>query len=175
MPVREILKMGNPILRELSTPLSDKEILSSETQLLINDLMDTMIHANGLGLAAPQIGILKQIAVIKLSKDNIRYQIQDDSKTYIIINPKIDILDNVTQGYWEGCLSVPGLRGFVERPSKIKIEYKDEFAQNQSLNLEGFIATVFQHEIDHLFGKLYLDQMKDMTKLSFNEEFEKYW
>jgi peptide deformylase len=83
-------------------------------------------------------------------------------------------LDKKVQGYWEGCLSVPGLRGLVERPRKIRVDFFNENAEEVSIELEGFLSTVFQHEIDHLFGKLYVDRIKDIQKFSYTEEYDKY-
>lgn len=175
MAIKPILKMGNPRLREKALPFKNEEILSSETKILIQDMFDTMKNANGLGLAATQIGVLKQVAIIELSQDNPRYKLSSDSQTYILFNPTIKIINENTQGFWEGCLSVPGMRGFVERPSKITVNYTDQFAKQHSIELEGFLATVFQHELDHLKGILYIDKIIDTKKLCFIEEFEKYW
>ena len=162
--------MGNPILREISAELTKEEILSEETKLLIQDMLETMSEAGGIGLAAPQIGISKQVAVIELPESNERYPDAPSSEQYIIFNPKITNLSDEKQSYWEGCLSVPGLRGLVERPSNIKIDYLDENAREQSIELSGFLATVFQHELDHLFGKIYIDHITDTKLIIFESE-----
>ena len=94
----------------------------------------------------------------------------EDSEAFVIFNPTITILDDSEQGFWEGCLSVPGLRGFVERPRKIRVDFLDENAEPRSVEVENFLATVFQHELDHLVGKLYVDRMKDITTLMFEDE-----
>ncbi len=99
---------------------------------------------------------------------------EDKSEPLVFINPKITVLDGEMEKMQEGCLSVPGLRGFVERPSKVQIDYLDQEGDSQSLVAEGFLATVFQHELDHLFGRLYIDHVKDTTKLSYNEEFVQF-
>lgn len=174
MGIKKILKMGHPLLREKSISLTTDEILCDETKQLIQDLVETMENANGLGLAAPQIGVLKQVAVIKLSQNNPRYQIEQDSETFIIFNPTIKILESPLQGYWEGCLSIPGIKGYVERPSHIIVNYQDETAQHKSIELSGFLATVFQHELDHLTGTLYIDRIRDTKMLAFNEEFQNF-
>ena len=142
---KNILKMGNPILRKIAAPFSDEEIKSTETKLLISKMWKVMDEAGGIGLAAE----------------------------YIMFNPTIDILTEETQGYWEGCLSVPGLKGFVERPSKIRVNYIDQNLELKKLVLDGFLATVFQHEIDHLFGKLYVDRINNKELLLYEEEFFK--
>ena len=170
MSVKEILKMGNPLLREVAEDYSVEEIKNSETQLLLEDMWHSLAAAGGIGLAAPQIGISKQLAVIKLTEESDRYPDMEDSEAFIIFNPKITVLDKTEQGFWEGCLSVPGLRGFVERPRKIRVDFLDENAKPRSIEVEDFLATVFQHELDHLVGKLYVDRIKDITTLMFEDE-----
>jgi len=170
MSVKEILKMGNPLLREVAEDFSVEEIKNSETQLLLEDMWHSLAAAGGIGLAAPQIGISKQLAVIKLTEESDRYPDMEDSEAFTIFNPKITVLDKTEQGFWEGCLSVPGLRGFVERPRKIRVDFLDENAKPRSIEVEDFLATVFQHELDHLVGKLYVDRIKDITTLMFEDE-----
>ena len=121
-------------------------------------------------MAAPQIGVSKQLAIIKLSEVSDRYPDMEDSEAFVVFNPKLSVVDDNEQGFWEGCLSVPGLRGFVERPRSVRIDFLDESANSRSLEVEDFLATVFQHELDHLEGTLYLDRMKDITTLMFEEE-----
>ena len=171
MAVHRIIKMGNPILRQVAEDLSIEEIHAEETKTLIADMFETMQEAQGIGLAAPQIGVSKKIAIIEVPSENERYPESEQSDQFIIINPQIEYLTEEQQGFWEGCLSVPGLRGFVERPSKIRVNYLDQEAKSKSIELEGFLATVFQHELDHLFGKIYVDRITDMTKLSYEDEF----
>jgi peptide deformylase len=175
MAVREVVKMGNPILRETATLIESKDILSNETKDLLQDMYDTMVATGGIGIAAPQIGVSISATIIMLPSDSERYPETEESKLFTIFNPEIEIVDQSLQGFWEGCLSVPGLRGYVERPKKVKIKYLDENAQPKELVVEDFLATVFQHELDHLFGKLYIDQIKDLTKLSYEEEYQSFW
>ena len=139
-------------------------------QDLITDMWDTMYAYDGIGLAAPQIGLSRQLAVIHLEEDSERYPELVESKKFIIFNPSISVLDETKQEFWEGCLSVPGLRGPVSRPRKIKVDYLDENAKENSIELEDFLATVFQHELDHLFGKLFVDRMEDISLLAYEEE-----
>lgn len=177
MSIQKVIRMGHPTLKKVARPLSVQEILGPETQELIQDMLDTMQHEKGIGIAAPQINRSVQAALIKLPHHNPRYPEhtqEEDSPLFIIFNPQITILDETLQGFWEGCLSVPGLRGFVERPRKIKIDYLDEAAQPRTIELEGFLATVFQHELDHLFGILYVERIKDMKLLSFQTEFDEF-
>ena len=174
MSIKNLLRMGHPLLRMEAQDLSLDEILSGETKELLNDLIDSMKHYGGVGIAAPQIGVSKKIAILEVLDTNPRYKIEKVYPLTVFINPKITVLDETPQGFWEGCLSVPGLRGYVERPRKIKIDFLDEKASKQSIEAEGFVATVFQHELDHLWGKLYLDHIKDTKLLSYNEEFEEF-
>jgi len=169
MAIHQIIKMGNPILREISRELTSEEILSPEVKTLISDMWETMEHAGGIGLAAPQIAIPLQLTVIRVPKDSERYPESEESDEFVIFNPKITYLTEETQGFWEGCLSVPGLRGFVERPKKIRVDYLDQEAKPQSIELDDFLATVFQHELDHLIGKLYVDRIKDITTLMYED------
>tara|TARA_A100001037_G_scaffold112337_1_gene102414 strand:- start:2616 stop:3134 length:519 start_codon:yes stop_codon:yes gene_type:complete len=162
--------MGNPLLREVAKEFTKDEILSEDMQDLITDMWDTMYAYDGIGLAAPQIGLSRQLAVIHLEEDSERYPELVESKKFIIFNPSISVLDETKQEFWEGCLSVPGLRGPVSRPRKIKVDYLDENAKENSIELEDFLATVFQHELDHLFGKLFVDRMEDISLLAYEEE-----
>ena len=165
-----ILKMGNPILREVSKPLSKEEIVSDQSKDLVKKMWKVMEQAGGIGLAAPQIGVLKQIAVIRLDSNSERYENIEDSEEFVIFNPKLEVLDEKKQGFWEGCLSVPGYRGYVERPRKLKINYLNEKAEEKEVIVEDFLATVFQHELDHLFGFLYVDRLKSVKDLIFENE-----
>ena len=165
-----ILKMGNPILREVSKPLLKEEIVSDQSKNLVKKMWEVMEQAGGIGLAAPQIGVLKQLAVIRLDSNSERYENIEDSEEFVIFNPKLEVLDETKQGFWEGCLSVPGLRGYVERPRKLKINYLNEKAEEKEVIVEDFLATVFQHELDHLFGFLYVDRLKSVKDLIFENE-----
>ena len=155
---------------KLERELSKEEILSSEIRGLIPKMWDVMKNAGGIGLAAPQIGISIQLAVIKLESDSERYDNLENSEEFVIFNPKLEVIDEQKQGFWEGCLSVPGLRGYVERPRKLKINYFNENAVEKEVIVEDFLATVFQHELDHLFGFLYVDRLNSTKDLVFEEE-----
>lgn len=174
MATKPVLRMGHPVLRQTARKLTKEEILSDTTKSLIADMQDTMEAEGGIGIAAPQIGESVQAAIIELPEDSERYGTLGKSSRYVIFNPVITPIDETLQGFWEGCLSVPGLRGFVERPRKVRIEYLDINAKVQTIEPEDFLATVFQHELDHLFGILYVDRIKDKSLLSYNEEFERF-
>jgi peptide deformylase len=172
--VKKVVRMGHPVLRELAAPLSKDEILSEETKSLVQDMFDTMEVEEGIGIAAPQIGVSKQVALVGVPADSERYPESEETPLYVVINPTIKIIDETPQGFWEGCLSVPGLRGYVERPKKIQVDFLNLKAEKVSLVLEDFPATVFQHELDHLFGKLYVDHIKDSKELMYTEEFMEF-
>lgn len=172
MSTYPIIRMGHPTLRLKAKAFTKKEIVSSPTKKLIKDMFQTMKKVGGIGLAAPQINISKQLAIIEIPNEGTRYPDAKSSEIFILFNPKIKILDKKLQGFWEGCLSVPGLRGYVERPRKIQISYLDVKAQAQVIVVEDFLATVFQHELDHLGGQLYVDIIKDPKLFCFEEEFE---
>lgn len=171
--IKAICRMGNPILRKKTQDLSKEFLLTDEFDQVLIDLLDSMRHYGGIGIAAPQIGIDLQVAIIELEGLN-RYGEEVNLPLTAFINPKIEFLTNEEQGFWEGCLSVPGLRGFVERPKKIKVTYFNRKGEEQELIAEGFLATVLQHELDHLNGILYIDRIKDPTLLSYQEEFEQF-
>lgn len=171
--IRPICRLGNPFLRKISDKLTKQEVLSEEFTQLKRDLYDSMKHYGGIGIAAPQIGVTSQVALIELTPMN-RYGAEISLPLTYFINPEIEILSDSKEGNWEGCLSIPGLRGYVERPNHIQITYYDENFVKQSFEAKGFLAVVIQHELDHLFGRLYIDHIKDMSLLSYQEEFESY-
>jgi peptide deformylase len=174
MAIRKIIRMGHPLLRQVARPLTDAEIRSDGITRLIDDMIDTLQDYGGIGLAAPQIGESIRLAIVEIEGDGSRYGDIPAMPLTVFINPEITVLDPATRGYWEGCLSVPGLRGFVERPQHVSVRYLDAAGRPQALELEGFLATVFQHEFDHLDGRLYIDRMTDSRLLAFEEEFARY-
>lgn len=175
MAVRKIIRMGHPTLRQVAEPLPDSWIGSSQLQQLVDDMTDTLHDYGGIGLAAPQVNEPWRLAIIEIPGGPSRYGEIEAMPLTTFINPVIEVSNPSVAGYWEGCLSVPGLRGYVERPQDVVINYTDINGDAQQLHLTGFLATVFQHEFDHLDGKLYIDRMTDPTKLLFEEEFLKFW
>ena len=174
MAIRRIIRMGHPLLREVARPFTDDEIGSADIEKLIADMVDTLHDYGGIGLAAPQIGESVRLAIIEIPGGATRYGELAPMSLGVFINPTIEVLDPAKSGYWEGCLSVPGLRGFVERPQHIKVSYTSGNGEAHELDLEGFSATVFQHEFDHLDGKLYLDRITDTRMLAFEKEYERH-
>ncbi|MCH1553149.1 MAG: peptide deformylase, partial [Luminiphilus sp.] len=171
MAVKEIIRMGHPTLRLLAEPYPIEKIGSDDCHELIEDLRDTLTAAGGIGLAAPQINIPVQVAVVDIPAGPTRYGDLWAVPFSVYINPKLTALDNSRAGYWEGCLSVPGLRGYVVRPQRVKVDFIDLDGNEQSLIAEGFTATVFQHEFDHLASKLYIDHISDTRLLVFEDQF----
>lgn len=174
MAIRRVIRMGHPLLREIARPLPDDGIGSPEIERLIADMVDTLHDYGGIGLAAPQIAEPVRLAIIEISGGPTRYGDLAPMALTVFINPVIEVLDPATAGYWEGCLSVPGLRGFVERPQHIRVRYISEQSEAKELELKGFPATVLQHEFDHLDGKLFVDRITDMRLLVFEEEYGRY-
>lgn len=169
--------MGHPVLRKIGKTLTSTEIKSEEIQRLIADMHETMIEYEGIGLAAPQVHESLQLAIIEFADDSERYPGMGAQGLTVFINPKITVLDTTEQGFWEGCLSVPELRGLVFRPRKVQVEYLDEKAKPQKIVAEGFLATVIQHELDHLQGTLFVDRLKNapgQTPIAFVEEYQRY-
>ena len=171
--IQPICRMGNPILRKVAAEVKTESIRSDSFAQLIQDLKDSMKHYGGIGIAAPQIGIAQQVCVIELNGIN-RYSQEINLPFTVFINPRIEILSEEQKGYWEGCLSVPGLRGYVERPQHIRVNYLNDKSEPVQMEAQGFLATVIQHELDHLFGTLYIDRIKDPTLLAYQEEFDQF-
>lgn len=174
MAIRKIVRMGHPLLRQVARPLTEAEIRSDATARLIDDMIDTLHDYGGIGLAAPQVAESVRLAIVEIEGDGSRYGDIPTIPLTVFVNPEITVVDPAAKGYWEGCLSVPGLRGFVERPQHVRVAYLDQNGHRQTLELEGFLATVFQHEFDHLDGRLYIDRMTDSRLLAFEEEFVRY-
>jgi peptide deformylase len=173
MTVREILHVGNPLLRERSRELTRSELASPEVQQLIDDLIDTMHHANGAGIAAPQIGELVRIATIEVNH-NPRYPYKPPIPLTVVVNPVVEMLDDELVEINEGCLSVPNMRGNVMRHVNIRVRYWDRDGNEHDDVKRGLTAGTFQHELDHLDGLLFLDRVADTRTLTTWEQFEKF-
>ena len=175
MAVRDILKMGDPRLLRVAQPVTAFD--SDALHLLISDLLDTMRSVNGAGLAAPQIGVDLQVVVFGRLESNPRYPNRPMVPPTVLINPVITPLGAVddAQGAppededWEGCLSVPGLRGVVPRFSRVRYTGFDPYGDPIDRTVEGFHARVVQHECDHLIGKLYPMRVRDFTRFGYTE------
>ena len=155
MAIKEILTEPNKLLRQISTPV---ESVGKEEQKLMDDMLETMYSANGIGLAAIQIGVPKRIIVMDVSKDESK----KDPKFFV--NPIIKNKDTSKSTYEEGCLSVPNQFAEIDRPKKCEVEYLDYYGNKKLLNAEGLLATCIQHEMDHLEGILFIDYLSKLKK-----------
>jgi peptide deformylase len=171
--IRPVCRMGHPVLRQKAAEVSRDYLVSDEFRQLVQDMRDSMNHYGGIGIAAPQIGVSLQVAIIELGSIN-RYDEVVSLPFTVFVNPKLELMTDEQQGFWEGCLSVPGLRGFVERPKKLKVNFLNEKGEAKEIVADGFLATVIQHELDHLFGVLYVDRIKDMRLLTYQEEYDQF-
>ncbi len=167
MAVREILKMGDARLLRTAQPVSAFD--TDTLHLLVTDLLDTMRAANGAGLAAPQIGVDLQVLIFGSRDSNPRYPDRPLVPPTVLVNPIITPLGEEEESDWEGCLSVPGLRGMVPRWSAIRYTGFDQFGDPIDRSVSGFHARVVQHECDHLWGTLYPMRVRDFTKFGFTE------
>ena len=169
MTVHKVLRMGDPRLREVSEPVLHFD--TPELHALIADMKDTMDAYDGAGLAAPQIGVLKRVMIFGI-ESNPRYPDVEEVPMTTLINPSFEIVTDDSESGWEGCLSVPGMRGIVTRPAHIRYSGHDEFGMLVERDVQGFHARVFQHEYDHLDGILYPDKLADPLSFGFVEELD---
>ncbi len=158
--------MGHPKLLRVAEPIM--EFNTKKLNDLVQDMFDTMAHLNGAGLAAPQIGVNKRLVIFGVDA-NPRYPDAEAVPTTVLINPTISILSDKKEEDWEGCLSLPGLRGLVTRPSEIRYEGYDQYGKKIEREVKGFHARVVQHEVDHLDGVLYPMRMDDLRLFGFEE------
>lgn len=171
--VYTIRKIGDPILRLVAEPVGIEEIATPKFQQLIDDLVETMRNANGAGIAAPQVGISKRIFIAEVNQ-NPRYPHKPQLPLTVVINPEIKFLSTESYDNFEGCLSVPGLRGMVKRCPLVKVTGMAKNGSEFSQIFKGITAGTFQHENDHLNGELFIDKVKDTTTLCTIEEYEKH-
>jgi peptide deformylase len=165
--IRPVLRMGDPRLWQKSMPVEQFGTL--ELASLLVDMRDTMAHLNGAGLAAPQIAVPLRVVIFGVTA-NPRYPDIEPVPDTVLINPVITPLTSEEEEGWEGCLSVPGMRGWVPRFRKLRYSGYDERGRRFQRDVEGFHARVVQHEVDHLDGILYPMRIRDLTKFGFNEE-----
>ncbi len=170
----DIINIGNPILRQVATELDVKKITSDEVQTFIDDLVATMRSANGAGLAATQVAVPWRIFAVEV-RDNPRYPYKPNIPLTILINPEIEFLTEERFENYEGCLSVPNLRGVVERCAEINIKGFDRTGKPLAILAKGITAGTFQHEFDHLDGLLFLDKVKDTRSLCTWDEFKQHY
>jgi peptide deformylase len=174
MAILKIARMGHPVLAARAEPVKDPT--APEIRRLIADMIETMIDANGAGLAAPQVHVPLRLVVFQAPDSrsdpglNEAERFDHSAPLTVLINPELEILDKNEEAGWEGCLSVPGLRGFVERPAHVRYQGVDAHGKTVTRTARGFHARVVQHELDHLDGVLYPSRMRDLSKLIFESE-----
>jgi peptide deformylase len=167
MAIREVLRMGDARLLQVSEPVRD--FPSHGLNELLTDMRDTMQALDGAGIAAPQIGVPLRVIIFGITH-NPRYPDAEPVPQTVLVNPRIELLGEDTEDGWEGCLSVPGMRGLVPRFTKLRYTGFDENAQPIDRVVSGFHARVVQHEVDHLDGVLYPMRIRDLRNFGFNEE-----
>jgi len=170
MAVKKVLRMGEPLLLEVAEPVA--AFNTRELSDLVKDLFDTMAKQDGAGLAAPQIGVSQRVVVFGVEA-NPRYPDEESVPTTVLVNPVIEPIGDEIEEGWEGCLSVPGLRGLVSRYSHIRYSGYDQYGQKIEREVRDFHARVVQHECDHLDGILYPQRMSNMRAFGFEEELTK--
>jgi peptide deformylase len=171
--IREIVTVGDPVLRKRAREITPTVLRSPEVQRLIDDLIATMRAAGGAGLAATQVGELLRVAVVEVDQ-NPRYPYKPPIPLTVIVNPVIEPVDAETVEINEGCLSVPGLRGTVDRHVTVRLRYLDRDGNEHDEVRRGLTAGTFQHEVDHLDGVLFLDRVRDPTTFTTWEQFERH-
>lgn len=170
----KVAHLGHPILRRVAEPVPPEAIRTPEIQQLIDDMLDTMEDEDGAGLAAPQVHVSKRVVIYGV-RQNPRYPDADDVPLTVLINPVITPMGRAQEEGWEGCLSVPDLRGMVPRFTRVAVEALGRDGEPLRFTADDFHARVVQHECDHLDGKVYLDRMTSMDSLTFLPEFHRYW
>lgn len=166
MAIRPVLRMGDPLLLQVARPVQTFD--TPELRELLTDMHDTMAALNGAGLAAPQIGVSLQVVIFGVNS-NPRYPQAEAVPYTVLINPQLDPIGDAMEEGWEGCLSVPGMRGLVPRYQRLRYRGFDQQAAAIDRTVDGFHARVVQHEVDHLLGILYPTRIRDLKNFGFNE------
>ncbi len=177
MSILKVARLGHPVLRTKVQPLSSSEIRSTRIQKLIDDMFETMSEYSGIGLAGPQIHESVRLFVAGVRDADVTTPMTDDADMPFIavINPEIVPLGETVETGWEGCLSIPDIRGKVPRPSRIRLRAQDRQGRRFELEAEGLPARVIQHETDHLDGILFFDRMTTFETLTYMDEFQRFW
>ncbi len=179
MTILKIATLGEPVLRQPARPLTTDELRSPKIQQLIDDMIETMRDADGAGIAAPQVFQPVRIAVIEVKGNNPRYPYKPPIPLTVLVNPKLTPLPALPERdetflNFEGCLSVPDMRGVVQRFTRVRMEYLDREGRPYDLEVKGLTAGTFQHECDHLDGKVFVDRVTDPTSLTTWKNFERH-
>lgn len=168
--LRQIAQLGHPVLRRVAASVDDFQ--DPAIHAVIDDMETTLAESKGVGIAAPQIYESYRIVIVA-SRPTPRYPNAPNMAPTLMINPVFQVLDQTQEKDWEGCLSIPGIRALVPRYSEIAVDYNNRQGQAQTIKLSGFVARIFQHEYDHLQGKVYLDRVVDNQDIVSEQEFQK--
>jgi peptide deformylase len=174
MAILKVSRLGHPVLRHIAEQVAVEEIASPQFQQFIDDMIETMHEYDGVGLAAPQVHVSKQITVLEVNKPP-RYPDAPSVPLTVLINPRVAILSQETVDGWEGCLSIPDMRGVTPRYRELRVEALDRHGTPLDFVARDFHARVIQHEQDHLQGKIYLDRMPSLDTLCHLLEWQRYW
>ena len=172
MSILKVARMGHPVLRAKARAIERSDIKTATVQKLIDDMLDTMAEYHGVGLAAPQVHEGLRIFVASLDAGEDGEQL---AEPYVVINPEISVVGSDIVEEWEGCLSIPDVRGRVPRAREIKVRALDRHGERLQLSAHDFAARVIQHETDHLDGVLFFDRMRSLESLTFLDEYSRYW
>ncbi len=175
MPIRSISRMGHPVLRQETRPLTPDEVRSPEIQRLMDDMVETMRDADGVGLAAPQVYETIQLLVAEVSAPKSPESKEPFLPLLILVNPTLVKASREKETDWEGCLSIPDIWGMVPRHRSVVVKGLDRTGRAITVETRGYAARILQHEMDHLHGILFLDRMDDMKTLAFKREYHRHW
>jgi peptide deformylase len=177
MAILKVSRLGHPVLRTVAKPIEPASIKAPAVQRLIDDMFDTMREYSGIGLAAPQVHESVRVFVAGIRPKPIGSEVNDDEEMPLmaLVNPEITLVGTSGELGWEGCLSIPDIRGRVPRAPAVKVKAFDRTGQAIAFTAKGFPARVIQHEYDHLDGILFFDRMKSFESLSYLEEYDRYW
>ena len=172
MSILKVARMGHPVLRAKARAIDRSDVKSATVQKLIDDMLDTMAEYHGVGLAAPQVheGLRIFVASLDGGEDG-----DQQAEPYVIVNPEISVVGSDIVEDWEGCLSIPDVRGRVPRAREIEVRAVDRHGERLRLSAHDFAARVIQHETDHLDGILFFDRMRSLESLTFLDEYSRYW
>lgn len=168
MSFLKVARMGHPVLARRAAPLGKAELATAPFQQLIDDMIETMFEERGVGLAAPQVFVSKRLFVMNSAGD------ENEADTIVVVNPKVEIASEETIALWEGCLSIPGVRGKTKRFSAVDVTFWDRTGAKRRRSFEGFEAAIVQHETDHLDGALFFERMPDLKEIAFEDEYARY-
>jgi peptide deformylase len=172
MGILKVAQMGNPVLRQVAELVTREELQDPAFQDFIDDMIDTMFEYDGVGLAAPQVHESTRVIVLRRSRGD--GEEEGEPATIVLVNPELEDLNEVQEVDWEGCLSIPEIRGQVARMASIRVKALDREGRAIGFEAEGFVGRVVQHEVDHLDGVLYVDRMDGLASLTFLQEYGRF-